>query len=82
MVSSGDGKKILREALQQSGMRQMDIAEKFGLTTPTVSANMRRDRMSMDVFVSYLEAMGFSVFVGKMDGEVFEPMWKVDKSEI
>lgn len=60
-----DGKTILKEALQETGMKQADLAEHFGLTVSTVSQNMRRDRISLDVFVSYLNAMGYSVMVCK-----------------
>lgn len=74
-----NGKTILKDALERSGMKQSDLARKFNLSMPTISANMRRDRISLDVFVNYLNAMGYSVFVGTKTGEMFVPEWEVEE---
>lgn len=73
-----EDKQILKEALQASGMRQVDVAQVFGVNKATVSTNLRRDNMSVDTFVKYLNAMGFVVMVGKEESGKFEPMWKVE----
>ena len=70
--------EILKSALKESRMKQIDIANTFGVNKATVSTGMRRDRMSTDTFCKYLAAMGFTVMVGKMEDDSFQPMWKLE----
>ena len=62
-------KEILQAALKESGMKQADIAKKLGVNKSTVSTNMRRDHMSVDVFLKLLEVMGYKVAVFKESEE-------------
>ena len=70
---------ILAAAMKESGIKQADLATHFGVNKSTVSTNLRRDRMSIDIFVSYLDAMGFSVVIGKKNKEEFVPMWELEQ---
>ena len=69
--------EILKLALAESGKRQVDLAEELHVNQATISTNMRRDRMGMDVFVRLLNAMGYSVVVGKETEDGFEAKWTV-----
>ena len=71
-------KEILREALKESGMKQIDIAKKLRVNTSTVSTNMRRDHMSVDVFLRLLGVMGYKVAVYKETDARMEPKWVVE----
>lgn len=70
--------KILMEAIEQSGTTQMELAEKLGVARSTVSTNLRRDNMGLDIFVHYLNVMGYAVCVGKKEGGFFLPEWEVE----
>lgn len=72
-----EAQKILEAALSLSGMKLYELADKLGLTSPTVSASMNRKRMSLGTFTSYLKAMGYTVMVGQKEGEMFFPKWEV-----
>lgn len=72
-----EAQKILEAALSLSGMKLYELADKLGLTSPTVSASMNRKRMSLGTFTLYLKAMGYTVMVGQKEGEMFFPKWEV-----
>ena len=70
-------KEILAAALEESGMKQADLARTLNVSRPTVSTNMRRENMGVRVFVRLLRVMGFAVYVGKEKGETLKPFWKL-----
>lgn len=70
-------KDILKNALTKSGMKQIDLANAFHVNKSTISTGMRRDKMTVDIFCKYLSAMGYTVYVGKMQDGAFEPMWEL-----
>ena len=74
-------KEILQEALKASGMKQIDLAELFAVNKSTVSTNLRRENMSVKVLAKYLSAMGYSVMVGKKDGDNFIPQWELENDK-
>lgn len=69
--------RVLKDALAESGMKQADLAERLGITQSSTSGNMSRPNMGVNVFLRMLEAMGYSVMVGKKSSEGFEPLWEV-----
>lgn len=73
--------KILAEAMKKSGKKQYELAEHFGVNKSTISTNLRRDNMSLDVFVKYLNAMGYTVMVGTKADETFVPEWEVESGK-
>lgn len=75
------GKAVLKEALKESKMKQIDLAEHFGVNKATVSTNLRRDNIGLDVFVRYMDAMGYAVMVGKKENDSFVPMWELEREE-
>ena len=70
-------REILVAALDESGMKQADLARTLNVSRPTVSTNMRRENMGVRVFVRLLRVMGYSVYVGKGNGNAFVPQWKL-----
>lgn len=71
--------EILKNAQKESGMKQIDIANVLGVNKATVSTGMRRDRMSTTMFCKYLSIMGFTVMVGRKEGNLFTPIWELAK---
>ena len=71
-------KKVLEEALKQSGKSQADLARDLDVNRSTISTNMRRDNISVDVFARLLTSMGYTVMVGRNENGTFVPMWQVD----
>lgn len=74
-------KEILKNALKESGMKQIDLANAFNVNKSTISTGMRRDRMTIGIFCKYLSAMGYAVMVGKKENDSFVPMWELEKDE-
>lgn len=71
--------KAMREAMAVSGMKQKDMAEKLEINQASVSSNLNRKKVGADVLIMMMNSMGFSVVVGKKDGEKFVPMWELEK---
>lgn len=72
-------KKILKEAIKSRQMTQADIAEHLNVNQSTVSTNMRRDRMGLDVFVKYLDFMDYDVAI--VDRKEKKARWIVEVPE-
>lgn len=66
---------IIRNALIDRGMLQIELADKLGITQASLSGNVNRKRMSLEVFSKTLDVMGFDVAV--VDRETGEVFWKV-----
>lgn len=71
-------KEVLKEALDKCGKSQADLARYMGVNRSTISTNLRRDNISVDVFARMLTAMGYTVMVGRAENGTFVPMWQVD----
>ena len=67
---------ILKRALHWRGMTQQDLAEKMGVIQPTISGNLNRKRMGLDVFRSILDVLDYDVVV--VDRRNGRPIWIVD----
>lgn len=67
--------KILKAAMKNRSMKQLDLAEKMGVFQSTISTNLRRDRIGLDVFVKMLNTMDYDVIV--VDRRTGEGIWKV-----
>ena len=71
--------KILKEAMKNRSMKQLDLAEKMGVFQSTISTNLRRDRIGLDVFVKMLNTMDYDVIVA--DRRTGEGIWKVSAKQ-
>lgn len=74
-------KEILKEALRKTGKKQATIAEELGVNKSTVSTNLRRDNMGVDIFVKYLNVLGYTVMVGEKEGGMFIPEWELESGK-
>ena len=86
MAISEDGKKYtakkaMREALKGSGMKQTELAEELGITQASVSSNMNRSKVGIDVFLEMTGAMGYTTCLGKKENGKFVPIWELEKEE-
>ena len=75
-IVAAEDKSILREAMRERNMKQTALAEILGMRQASLSGNMNRDRMGLDVFVKILNAMDYDVVV--MDRNTGKDLWKVD----
>lgn len=66
---------ILREAMKERLMTQVDLADKLGILQSSLSGSLNRKRASVEVFCRILDAMDYDVAV--IDRETGEVMWKV-----
>ena len=71
-----EDKAILREAMAERSVSQKELGDRIGMGQTAVSANVRRDRMSLDMFSRLLNGMGYDVAV--VDRESGEIRWVVD----
>lgn len=62
-TSAKDEKAILKEAIASRGESQTRIAERLGITQGALSINMRRERMSLDVFRNILDVLEYDIIV-------------------
>ena len=69
-------KEILRKALEEANLTQTELAGMVGVSRASVSTNIRRDNMGLDIFVHYLNLMGYVVFVGEKRENMFFPKWE------
>ena len=70
-----DNGEILRSAMKKREMMQVDLADKLGVFQSSISGNVNRKRMGLDVFSTMLNAMDYDVAV--VDRNTGEVMWKV-----
>ena len=70
---------ILRMALKERNMKQMDLADKLGVLQSTISGNLNRPRLGLEVFNSMLDAMDYDVAV--VDRTTGEVRWIVAKGK-
>ena len=66
---------ILKNAMKDRHMMQVDLADKLGVLQSSVSGNINRRRMSLEVFSTMLNAMEYDVAV--VDRKTGEVKWKV-----
>ena len=74
-------KKAIKKAIEDSGIKQFQIAEKLGITQATVSNSINRPRIGIDVFISMMDAMGYAVVVGKIEKDSFVPIWELEREQ-
>lgn len=70
---------ILRRAIEEKGITQTKLAARIGIKQNALSANICRDRMSLDNFKRILNALGYDVAV--VDRESGDVRWIVDPDE-
>ena len=75
-VKSAKSNEILRMAKDSKGFRQTELAEKLGMAQASLSGNMNRSRIGLDVFAKLLDAMGYDVTI--VDRESGKELWKVE----
>ena len=78
-VFDDSDKMILKRAQKEREITQTELAEKMGTTQSALSGNMRRDRMSMDVFRDVLDALDYEIVI--VDRKTGEPKWRVELGE-
>lgn len=66
-METASEKQILREAMKRRGVNQTDVAKRIGITQGALSINMRRERMSMDVFRNVLSALRYDIVITDRD---------------
>lgn len=74
-ISVMDEGSILKSAMKERGMMQVDLADKLGVLQSSISGNINRKRMGLEVFSTMLNAMEYDVAV--VDRATGEVMWKV-----
>ena len=67
---------ILRASMKERGITQVELADKLGILQSSLSGNINRRRMSLEVFREILDAMEYDVAV--VDRRTGEIMWKVE----
>ena len=72
VMEEGD---ILKASIKERGITQVDLADRLGIRQSSLSGNINRRRMSLEVFGEILNAMDYDVAV--VDRETGEIMWKV-----
>ena len=61
MIKTEEIQKRLREAINQSGMTQVKLAKKLGITQSTISKYMRMNKFpSLDTFANLCEILDVS----------------------
>ena len=72
--------KALKAAMTERRMKQSDLADKMGMQQCSISGNLHRPRMGIDVFLRMMDAMDYDIVV--MDRKSGNIEWKViSKSE-
>lgn len=74
-VAVMEDRKILFAAMRSRGITQVQLAEKLGIKQSSLSGNMNRTRIGLDVFAKTLNALGYDVVV--TDRSTGENVWKV-----
>ena len=74
-------KNSVKEAIKESGMKQYELAEKLCITQASVSNSINRQRIGADVLVSFMDAMGFTVVIGKKEKGKFLPLWELQNEK-
>lgn len=67
---------ILKASIKERGITQVELADRLGVLQSSVSGNINRRRMSLEVFSTMLNAMDYDVAV--VDRETGTVMWKVE----
>ena len=67
---------ILKASIKERGITQVELADRLGVLQSSVSGNINRRRMSLEVFSTMLNAMDYDVAV--VDRETGAVMWKVE----
>lgn len=68
--------EILKASVKERKITQIELADRLGIRQSSLSGNINRRRMSLEVFSTILNAMGYDVAV--MDRETGEVKWKVE----
>ena len=74
-VEALEENKIIRVAMKERGVVQVELAKRLGILQSSLSGNINRTRMSLDVFNTMLNAMDYDVAV--VDRTTGEVKWKV-----
>ena len=73
VISNG---QVIKEALKERGMMQVDLADRLGVLQSSISTSINRKHLGLDVFTKLLDAMDFDV--AAVDRKTGEVMWKVE----
>ena len=75
-IETMENGEIIKAALKERGMMQIDLADKLGVLQSSISGSINRKRVGLDVFCTILNAMDYDVAV--VDRTTGEVMWKVE----
>ena len=75
-IKTASSSEILKAAKDSKGIKQADLAARLGMAQPSLSGNMNRTRIGLDVFARMLDAMGYDVIVKDRDSG--KDLWKVE----
>lgn len=67
--------EILKASIKERSITQVELADRLGIRQSSLSGNINRRRMSLEVFSEILNAMDYDVAV--VDRETGEVVWKV-----
>lgn len=67
---------ILKASIKERGISQVELADRLGIRPSSLSGNINRRRMSLEVFGEVLNALEYDVAV--VDRNTGEIMWKVE----
>lgn len=68
---------VMMKALDATGTKKVQLAEKLGLTPSAVTLMVNRQRIGADVLVRALNAMEYKILVGKDSDDGFKPEWEL-----
>lgn len=71
----------MREALKASGIKQNELAKRLDITQASVSNTLNRQHIGADALIAVMDAMGFTVMVGRKENGSFVPMWELEREE-
>ena len=74
-IEEMEDKKILFAAMHERGAKQTQLAHKLGMQQASLSGNMNRTRIGLEVFTKILNALEYDVVV--TDRATGENVWKV-----
>lgn len=70
---------ILKQALVERCVNQIELANRMGMIQSSVSGNINRQKIGLDVFTRMLDVLDYDVVV--VDRHTGEALWKVRKEE-
>ena len=80
-MQKGNTGEILRWVMAVTGTKQVDIAAQLGILQSSVSGNLNRRKMGLDVFERMLQVMGYTVAICKLTDEMVTFKYDIGDTE-